>query len=134
MKNTHQADVRSSDRLDWNLLRTFLVIVQERSISGAAAKLHLTQSALVIIWVLVGGVGTLLGPIIGCFFVQWLTSYIGGLGFINPNLMLGAVLIGFVLLLPKGIVSLFGDLGKLFNGGRRAAPAEVRPASQGGKP
>ncbi|WP_082221478.1 branched-chain amino acid ABC transporter permease [Herbaspirillum chlorophenolicum] len=94
----------------------------------------LTQSALVIIWVLVGGVGTLLGPIIGCFFVQWLTSYIGGLGFINPNLMLGAVLIGFVLLLPKGIVSLFGDLGKLFNGGRRAAPAEVRPLSQGGKP
>ena len=46
MKNTHPADVRSGDRLDWNLLRTFLVIVQERSISGAAAKLHLTQSAV----------------------------------------------------------------------------------------
>lgn len=39
-------DPRSSERLDWNLLRTFLVIVQERSISGAAAKLHLTQSAV----------------------------------------------------------------------------------------
>jgi branched-chain amino acid transport system permease protein len=94
----------------------------------------LTQSALVIIWVLVGGVGTLLGPIIGCFFVQWLTSYIGGLGFINPNLMLGAVLIGFVLLLPRGIVSLFGNPGKLFRGSQRAAPAEASPASQGGKP
>lgn len=67
----------------------------------------LTQSALVIIWVLVGGVGTLLGPVIGCFFVQWLTSYLGELGWISPNLLLGAVLIGFVLLLPKGIVSLF---------------------------
>ncbi|MBB1593143.1 LysR family transcriptional regulator [Achromobacter sp. UMC46] len=39
-------DTRTGDRLDWNLLRTFLVIVQERSISGAAAKLHLTQSAV----------------------------------------------------------------------------------------
>jgi len=40
------AALRPGDRLDWNLLRTFLVIVQERSISGAAAKLHLTQSAV----------------------------------------------------------------------------------------
>lgn len=39
-------DTRTGDRLDWNLLRTFLVIVQERSISGAATKLHLTQSAV----------------------------------------------------------------------------------------
>ena len=70
----------------------------------------LTQSALVIIWVLVGGVGTLLGPIIGCFFVQWLTSYIGGLGILSPNIILGLVLIGFVLLLPKGIVSLLEKL------------------------
>ena len=37
---------RKIDRLDWNLLRTFLVIVQERSISGAAIKLHITQSAV----------------------------------------------------------------------------------------
>lgn len=37
---------RVGDRLDWNLLRTFLVIAQERSISGAAIKLHLTQSAV----------------------------------------------------------------------------------------
>ncbi|KGD94210.1 LysR family transcriptional regulator [Achromobacter sp. RTa] len=40
------ATARKIDRLDWNLLRTFLVIVQERSISGAAIKLHITQSAV----------------------------------------------------------------------------------------
>jgi len=34
------------DRLDWNLLRTFLTIGQEKSISRAAARLHLTQSAV----------------------------------------------------------------------------------------
>jgi DNA-binding transcriptional LysR family regulator len=37
---------RLTDRLDWNLLRTYLVIGQERSISRAAARLHLTQPAV----------------------------------------------------------------------------------------
>ena len=35
-----------NDRLDWNLLRTFLVIGQEGSISRAAARLHLSQPAI----------------------------------------------------------------------------------------
>ncbi|WJF91689.1 LysR family transcriptional regulator [Paraburkholderia bonniea] len=35
-----------NDRLDWNLLRTYLVIIQERSISRAAARLHVTQPAV----------------------------------------------------------------------------------------
>lgn len=34
------------DRLDWNLLRTFVAIVQEGSISKAATRLHLTQPAV----------------------------------------------------------------------------------------
>lgn len=35
-----------NDRLDWNLLRTYLVIGHEGSISRAAARLHLTQPAV----------------------------------------------------------------------------------------
>ncbi|MCQ4143387.1 MULTISPECIES: LysR family transcriptional regulator [Vogesella] len=35
-----------NDRLDWNLLRTFLAIVEEHSISRAAERLHLTQPAI----------------------------------------------------------------------------------------
>ncbi|KMY86577.1 Hydrogen peroxide-inducible gene activator [Candidatus Paraburkholderia calva] len=35
-----------NDRLDWNLLRTFLVIMQERSLSRAAARLYVTQPAV----------------------------------------------------------------------------------------
>ncbi|OYU09307.1 MAG: LysR family transcriptional regulator [Pseudomonas sp. PGPPP1] len=35
-----------NDRLDWNLLRTYLAIGQEGSISRAAARLFLTQSAI----------------------------------------------------------------------------------------
>lgn len=35
-----------NDRLDWNLLRTFLVIMRERSLSRAAARLYVTQPAV----------------------------------------------------------------------------------------
>lgn len=41
-----EADALIHDKIDWNLLRTFLAIVEERSISLAAARLHLTQSAV----------------------------------------------------------------------------------------
>ncbi|WP_211266705.1 LysR family transcriptional regulator [Halotalea alkalilenta] len=34
------------ERLDWNLLRTFLCIARERSVSRAAARLHLSQPAV----------------------------------------------------------------------------------------
>lgn len=34
------------DTLDWNLLRSFMAIVQERSVSRAAARLHLSQPAV----------------------------------------------------------------------------------------
>lgn len=35
-----------SERVDWNLLRTFQVVAQELSISRAAARLHLSQPAV----------------------------------------------------------------------------------------
>jgi DNA-binding transcriptional LysR family regulator len=35
-----------ADQLDWNLLRTFMVIVQERSITRAAARLAVTQPSV----------------------------------------------------------------------------------------
>jgi branched-chain amino acid transport system permease protein len=37
----------------------------------------LTQSAQIIIWVIVGGRGTLIGPIVGCIVIQWLSAYLG---------------------------------------------------------
>lgn len=35
-----------ANQLDWNLLRTFMVIVQERSITGAAQRLNVTQPSV----------------------------------------------------------------------------------------
>lgn len=39
-------DTYLNDRLDWNLLRTFLAIAKEGSVSRAATRLHLTQPAV----------------------------------------------------------------------------------------
>jgi ABC-type branched-subunit amino acid transport system permease subunit len=70
----------------------------------------LAQSAQIIIWVIVGGLGTLIGPIVGCVAIQWLTSQIGTQQAFNSNLVLGAILVVFVLLVPRGIVPTIGDL------------------------
>ena len=79
----------------------------------------LAQSAQIIIWVIVGGRGVLIGPIIGCIGIQWLTAALGAdapagggawaalLG--NAPLILGAILVAFVLLVPKGIAPTIAD-------------------------
>ncbi|WP_224788662.1 branched-chain amino acid ABC transporter permease [Pandoraea terrae] len=70
----------------------------------------LSQSAQIIIWVIVGGLETLVGPVIGCIAIQWLTTQIGTQQVVNSNLVLGAVLVAFVLLVPKGIVPGVGGI------------------------
>ncbi|SON56623.1 leucine/isoleucine/valine transporter permease subunit [Hartmannibacter diazotrophicus] len=64
----------------------------------------LTMSAEVIVFVLVGGLGTLLGPILGGVFISWLIIKAGTQSAIDSNLGLGIVLVLFVLLIPQGIV------------------------------
>ena len=64
----------------------------------------LSQSALTIIWVIVGGRGTLIGPVLATFALYFLTSSLGGQQALNTNLVLGIILIVFVLAVPKGVV------------------------------
>ena len=70
----------------------------------------LAQSAQIIIWVIVGGLGTLIGPVVGCVLLQWLTTQIGTQQTFNANLVLGAILVLFVLLVPKGLVPSLGHV------------------------
>lgn len=58
----------------------------------------------VIIWVLVGGLGTLIGPVIGCMLVQMAVTLAGTLPYVDPNLLLGILFIAAVLLVPKGLL------------------------------
>lgn len=71
---------------------------------------NLTYAAQAIIWVIVGGRGTLLGPVLGSFGVFWLTSWLGTQSYFNSNMVLGLVLILFVLLLPRGVVPAVAEL------------------------
>ena len=69
-----------------------------------------------IIWVAVGGRGTLLGPVVGAFGVNWLQSI---LTTSYPDLwllVLGGLFVGVVLFFPDGVV---GTAQKLH---RPAAP------------
>jgi branched-chain amino acid transport system permease protein len=64
----------------------------------------LSQSVQVIIWVVIGGVGTLSGSIIGCFAIQWLTNYLTQVNIVNKDVVLGVLLTAVVLLIPAGFV------------------------------
>jgi len=89
----------------------------------------LAQSAQIIIWVIVGGLGTLVGPIVGCVAIQWLSSQIGTQQAFNANLVLGGILVVFVLLVPRGIVPTLGDLIDMAWRRWRKAPAHAPKAA-----
>lgn len=64
----------------------------------------LSFAAHSVVWVLFGGLGTLFGPIVGSLVVQSLSTWMGGVGRINPDIALGLFFIAAVLLLPSGVV------------------------------
>lgn len=70
----------------------------------------LGQAAQVIIWVIVGGKATLIGPIVGTGLVQYLTTWLGTQGVGQVSLVLGAVLIVFVLVFQQGMLPSIGLL------------------------
>jgi branched-chain amino acid transport system permease protein len=91
------------------------------------------QSAQMIIWLMVGGVGTLLGPVTGAVAISWLTVKIGTQQLVNASVVLGAVLLVFVLLVPRGVAPMVTErLVPWLLSLRRAAVAR-REIAQGGK-
>jgi branched-chain amino acid transport system permease protein len=104
----------------------------------------LAQSAQIIIWVIVGGRGTLIGPIVGCIGIQWLSAALGANQpsgsnawaalLSNVPLVLGVILVAFVLLVPKGLVPTIGDWGKQLLRLRMPRPAvnvKAKPVEEG---
>jgi len=71
----------------------------------------LAMTSQIIIWVIVGGLGTLAGPIIGCLIMQYLTTMFGTQQLANTNLIFGIIFLVFVLLVPRGLVPTLGRLG-----------------------
>ncbi|TAA58475.1 branched-chain amino acid ABC transporter permease [Shinella sp. JR1-6] len=73
------------------------------SVFVSPTMFSLSMAAQVLIWVVVGGLGTLLGPVAACFALQIAATALGKLGFVDPNIVLGLVLIVFVVFVPGGI-------------------------------
>ena len=64
----------------------------------------LGQCVEVIIWVIAGGLGTLIGPMLGAVALGMLKLLLGQQTLIDNSLVLGAILVLVVLLLPRGLV------------------------------
>lgn len=64
----------------------------------------LRQSAEIIIWCIVGGLGTRLGPIVGAVGLMYLKFLLGQQSVVDNTLVMGLLLVLFVLFLPKGLV------------------------------
>jgi ABC-type branched-subunit amino acid transport system permease subunit len=76
----------------------------------APEMFNLNQAAQVVIWVIVGGRSTLIGPIVGTALVQQLTLQLGTIGVGQVTLVLGLVLMAFVLVFREGLVPSLGLL------------------------
>ena len=64
----------------------------------------LQTSSDVIIWTMVGGIGTLIGPILGAMALGMVKLLLGQQTLINNFLVFGVILIVVVLAMPRGVV------------------------------
>ena len=87
----------------------------------------LGQSAEIIIWCIVGGLGTRLGPILGAAGLAYLKFLLGQQSLVDNTLITGLILVLFVLFLPRGIVPAVSDLWQSRIGrGRRSRRPQTR--------
>ena len=115
------------------------------ALAGIAGALYVPQVGIInpgefapansiemVIWVAVGGRGTLYGPILGAILVNGAKTFFTGA---IPEVWLfalGALFVGVTLFLPKGVLGLYGMLHQRFE--KTRAPRETKrspdPASQ----
>lgn len=96
----------------------------------------LQTSSDVIIWTMVGGIGTLIGPILGAMALGMVKLLLGQQTLINNFLVFGTILIVVVLAMPSGVVPAFqkwwGNRSRRSrgpsNGGRARRRLNVKPA------
>ena len=70
----------------------------------APEMFNLNQAAQVVIWVIVGGRSTLIGPVIATGLVQYFSNWLGTVSVGQVTLVLGFVLLLFVLVFPRGLL------------------------------
>jgi len=112
------------------------VFVLSAAMAGIAGALYVPQVGIInpgefapgnsieaVLWVAVGGRGTLIGPVIGAFVVNWAKTYLTGA---LPEVWLfalGALFIAVTLFMPKGLMGLWAQYKT-----RRAQPKRTAAA------
>lgn len=109
-----------------------LIFGLSAGIAGFAGALYASYSGFVsppvvgfvlsteaLIWVLIGGRGTVVGAIAGTIFLTLFENMISGALLFSWTLLLGVVLIVIVLAFPGGIVGLLALVGDRLTGGDR---------------
>lgn len=106
------------------------------SVFVSPTMFSLPVSGQIIIWVIIGGLGTLIGPLIGCILMQVLTNQLGtlnqvkGFAWVDPNLVLGLLLVIFVLLVPRGLTGLATDAWRRLAGLVERQPPAAQPTQE----
>ncbi len=78
----------------------------------------------VIIWVALGGRGTLIGPVLGALLIEWSSAYLSGSLPFVWKLFVGIAFVLVIVLLPQGLLPpLLRVFGKA--GGKGSAPVAV---------
>jgi ABC-type branched-subunit amino acid transport system permease subunit len=102
-------------------------------IAGLAGALYASWAEIVtpgiIIWCIVGGLGTLVGPVLGAAVLGYLKFALGQQTAVDNVLIMGLILVVVVLVLPRGVVpSLMSAFG---SASRRNRPSAVRRGRRG---
>ena len=131
----------SGYRVEYYKLFVFVVSAVLAGIAGALyvpqvgiinpSEFSPANSIEVVIWVAVGGRGTLWGAVLGAFIVNWGKSYFTGTFPEAWLYMLGGLFVFTTLFLPKGIVGTAGIWMDKFRAARQSkmdigSPASVR--------
>ena len=99
--------------------RAFVLSAAIAALAGAVFYVHegivspsavgVGASTLVLLWVVLGGRGTLIGPIVGAVLLPFLTATLSGSLLDTWLVVVGVILVGVILALPSGI---FGFLNR----------------------
>ena len=116
-------------------LRLLLVLVISAGLAAFAGALYASLSGFVapdltglflstevIVWVAVGGRGTLVGPFVGAFVVIRLQQVVSSYSTKLWPLLIGLFFVAMVFLFPNGLLDLFGRLRSIARRQQKARP------------
>jgi ABC-type branched-subunit amino acid transport system permease subunit len=88
-----------------------LFYIHEGIVSPAAVGVG--ASTLVLLWVVLGGRGTLIGPVVGAVAMPYLTARLSGTLLDSWLVVVGVILVAVILVIPAGIFGLLTRERKL---------------------